>query len=578
MSVAFTGVTSRRHPCAFRHAFARVGAVGAREAGDVLRRRLALLLSRLRGEDLACALRWRLAPVLNVGEERWCIAGGAVARREAARRGWRILREVPPEVFLDALVAPHVRRLGERAVSRLAGEHPHLSAATRLAPGQGRVVRTLVPALFLFAGVMPLSAALLLFVPALFFLLLAALRLLAVLHAPLRPTPARLSDADLPHYTVLVPVYRETGVIDQLLAALAALDYPEEKRDIKILVEETDHAMRMALVRRALPAGCEVLVVPRGVPRTKPRALDYGLAFARGALLCIYDAEDIPAPDQLRRAAAAFAAASPRVACLQAALGWYNAEENWLTRMIALDYAGHFEVILPYLARMGWPLPLGGTSNHFRTAALRAVGAWDPFNVTEDADLGLRLARFGWRSGVLASRTGEEACVHLRDWIAQRSRWIKGWLQTWLVHLRTHRDYARRTGAGGLLVLHAVIGAGVFAALAHPFFLLWTLWNVLWPGSTAPLLGHSVVTALCVLVLVAGHFSAMALAAVGLHRRDQLHLWPWLFTLPLYWLLISAAAWLALWDFLVRPHHWRKTPHGLSRRRRARGAKGAGAT
>jgi glycosyltransferase XagB len=179
-----------------------------------------------------------------------------------------------------------------------------------------------------------------------------------------------------------------------------------------------------------------VIVVPCGLPQTKPRALNYALCFARGSLLTIYDAEDIPDPRQLRRAAAAFAVLPQDTACLQAELVFDNANENWLTRQFTIEYAMLFGMILPALAAHRLPLPLGGTSNHFRIDALRRAGAWDAYNVTEDADLGIRLARLGFDTDTITSCTYEEANVSLRNWMRQRTRWMKGFLATWLVHMR----------------------------------------------------------------------------------------------------------------------------------------------
>ncbi len=158
--------------------------------------------------------------------------------------------------------------------------------------------------------------------------------------------------------------------------------------------------MRRALRKHDLPPHFEVIVVPQGSPQTKPRALNYALQFCRGSLLTIYDAEDIPEPNQLREVARKFSGAGEKLACLQAQLSFYNPNENWLTRQFTAEYATLFGLILPALAAHNLPLPLGGTSNHFRTRNLRQIGGWDPYNVTEDADLGLRLARLGYRTGV----------------------------------------------------------------------------------------------------------------------------------------------------------------------------------
>jgi len=189
-----------------------------------------------------------------------------------------------------------------------------------------------------------------------------------------------------------------------------------------------------------------IIVVPDGQPRTKPKACNVGLRFAHGEFLVIYDAEDRPAPDQLRRAVAAFRAAPPEMVCLQARLSYWNVDENALTRFFTLEYAHWFDLMLDGLAALRLPIPLGGTSNHFRVQPLRMVGAWDPHNVTEDADLGLRVAAQGMTVSTLASTTLEEACCRPWPWIKQRTRWIKGYMQTALVHTRHPIRFVRAAG------------------------------------------------------------------------------------------------------------------------------------
>ena len=289
--------------------------------------------------------------------------------------------------------------------------------------------------------------------------------------------PRPLSDQELPVYTVLVPLYREVSVLVQLIEALLALRYPVHKLDIKLVIEKSDFEMRAAIARLTLPPHFTVVEVPPAHPVTKPKALNYALSLARGSLVTVYDAEDLPHPGQLRLAAATFATCEPRVACLQAVLAFYNPAENWLTRQFAIEYAALFDVQMPMLSALGWPFPLGGTSNHFRVDELRYVGGWDPFNVTEDADLGFRLARFGYEARAVASVTYEEANVALANWIAQRTRWLKGFLQTWLVHMRNPVRTWRELGHAGFFVLQATTLGPVASALVHPFFVLWLIWG-----------------------------------------------------------------------------------------------------
>jgi cellulose synthase/poly-beta-1,6-N-acetylglucosamine synthase-like glycosyltransferase len=329
-----------------------------------------------------------------------------------------------------------------------------------------------------------------------------------------------------------------------------------------------------------LPEHFDILIVPAGQPQTKPRALNYGMAFARGTLITIYDAEDIPHARQLRLAAERFANEDPSLACLQAALVYYNPTENWLTRQFAAEYGALFKVMLPALAAHELPILLGGTSNHFRMECLRTVGGWDPFNVTEDADLGLRLVRAGLRCSVLPSSTAEEANTHLGNWLKQRRRWLKGFLQTWLVHMRHPLNLHRDIGLQGFWTLQCLT-LGVFAsALLHPLLLVYSLIRFL-PEHlivTTSTTAGQLLSGLSLAVLVGGYGVSMGLAAVGLASVGMASRLPTVLTVPLYWMLQSVAAWAALWDFAIRPFHWHKTRHGLSRRFRNGQAPGATAT
>ncbi len=325
--------------------------------------------------------------------------------------------------------------------------------------------------------------------------------------------------------------------------------------------------MRRAVAKVALPEHFDVIVVPTGKPQTKARALNYALHFARGTLLTIFDAEDIPEPSQLRRAAESFAARPGNTACLQAELCFYNPNENWLTRQFTIEYATLFGLLLPALASYGLPLPLGGTSNHFRTSVLCRVGAWDPYNVTEDADLGFRLARHGYTIETFQSRTYEEANVRLGNWLRQRSRWLKGFLQTWLVHMRQPLLCASQLGVAGFWTFQAVTAGVVASALLHPVCIALTLWLMVtgraMPGEAG--LVPVMLAGLSLAVFVSGYGVAFIAGRRALRRLGIGGWWLSLATMPFYWLLMSLAAWLAVWDFIAQPFHWNKTEHGLSR-------------
>ena len=308
-------------------------------------------------------------------------------------------------------------------------------------------------------------------------------------------------------------------------------------------------------------------MAPLAGPRTKPKALAAALPFARGTFLVVYDAEDEPESDQLRRALAAFRNAPPELACVQARLAVDNVNDNWLTRLYAAEYAGLFDVLLPALARTRLPLPLGGTSNHFRTAVLRRIGGWDPFNVTEDADLGIRLARFGYRIDTIASTTYEEAPARFGPWLRQRTRWLKGWIQTYLVHMRAPRRLLRELGVGGFLAFQLLVGGTVLAALVHPFFLGIFAMDA---ASGALFVQHETAAeylrkGLELATLATGYLGSIVLGAVGLARRRMLGIAGTLLATPLYWLLLSLAAWRAVVQFAFSPYKWEKTEHGLAR-------------
>ncbi len=531
---------------------------------------LCVALRRLPAEELGEALQSRLLPVGVRADGALVFAACAPdALAHARRAGLPVIARTESPVFAAAAQAVHGRMLARQAERGLARRWPEFSASRRLTPEQAGAAVLLLS--LAFAAVMLAPAAVLnlgiALAAGLFFTGIIAIRMLCLMPAAPQGRAARpLNDAELPGYTVLVPLFRETAVLDQLTAALAALDYPPDKLDIKLLLEEDDMAMRQAVARLTLPPQFEVLTVPAGKPQTKPRALNYGLAFARGTLLTIFDAEDIPEPDQLRKAASCFAAAGDGLACLQAKLTFYNPHENWLARQFTAEYEVLFGLLLPTLAELDLPLPLGGTSNHFRIAALRQAGGWDAFNVTEDADLGLRLARFGFSTATLASRTYEEANLRLPSWIRQRARWLKGFLATWLVHMRDPLRLWRETGAGGFWAAQAMT-FGVFAsALLHPVCLAATLVTFTLTPAAPPGDGvSSFAGGLSLFVLLAGHGTAMAAGWRGLGlRRDRRGRLFTVLTMPVYWLLLSAAAWLALWQFITAPWHWNKTEHGFS--------------
>lgn len=379
-------------------------------------------------------------------------------------------------------------------------------------------------------------------------------------------------DKELPIYTIIAALYHETASVGQLLQAIAALDYPKEKLDVILVVEPDDQETRAAIARWGPPPTFQVLVAPATLPCTKPKALNWALPFARGSFVTIYDAEDIPEPNQLRAALEAFRAHGARTVCVQASLCINNPADSWLSCMFAAEYAGQFDVFLPGLAVLGLPLPLGGSSNHFRTAALREIGGWDAYNVTEDADLGYRLARSGYRAVTFASTTYEEAPVRLGGWLRQRSRWMKGWMQTWGVHMRAPTRLWREAGIKGILSLNLLIGGNVLTALATPILLLELVaYFSLRAATDQPTaLFTGPLMELHLAAIAAGYASTIGVGLMGLARRRQLHL-GWVLALtPIYWALLSVAAWRALYQLLIDPYRWEKTEHGVAARQKTR--------
>jgi cellulose synthase/poly-beta-1,6-N-acetylglucosamine synthase-like glycosyltransferase len=453
---------------------------------------------------------------------------------------------------LGANIEDVLMAAAERASDRLKHNRPEFSAATLsklaccipLLLGIGALIA-------LLNSVSTIALCAIAVLPAAFRVLLVA--------SPARRTgrfTSATTDTELPVYTIIAPLHREACVVDQLLSAIERLDYPAEKLDVIVIVEADEPATRAAITRRKHLIPITVIPAPPAGPRTKPKALNIALELARGSLVAIYDAEDRPEPSQLRSALQAFQCGGDGLACVQARL-CIDTDATWLARYFTAEYAGHFDVFLPKLAEFGLPLPLGGSSNHFRTAALREVGAWDPYNVTEDADLGMRLARFGYRCGVIESTTFEEAPATPRRWLSQRARWFKGWMQTFLVHMREPLRSFRELGPFGFATFMLVVGGNAFVALAHPIFVVGLCWRIAFGNEV------SIDATLCAASVATGYVPSVALAWRGLSYRgvpNKLRILAWT---PLHWLLLSTAAWWAVGELILAPTRWNKTEHGL---------------
>jgi glycosyltransferase XagB len=399
-----------------------------------------------------------------------------------------------------------------------------------------------------------------------------------------------------PLYTVLVPLYKERNVARNILVALGKLDYPHDRLDVKFLLEADDPDTLEAITNAGIPAYAEVVVVPAGQPKTKPRACNHGLDRARGEFLVIFDAEDRPEPDQLKQAVLAFRDSEEHIVCLQAQLAYHNHAQNLLTRWFALEYNVWFRRYLDGLVALGVPIPLGGTSNHFRTRILRDIGGWDPFNVTEDCDLGVRLYMAGHHTRTLDSTTWEEANSRVGNWIRQRSRWLKGYLITHLVWGRRPWLLVAKLGPWGALgfilsvfcvsilsALNLVLWAisGVYATLlavdltnGHGLWELLTTRDLLqerwsWPmifqgtGEDPVLAMMSQVFFAASVALILGNLAFILINFIAGRRPGQRGLLFAALISPLYWILLAIAAWKGMWQLIFKPHYWEKTVHGL---------------
>lgn len=374
-----------------------------------------------------------------------------------------------------------------------------------------------------------------------------------------------IKDNNLPTYTILCPLYREAAVLPQFVEAMNAMHWPKNKLDILILLESDDQETIQAAQAMQLPAHYRVIIVPDSEPKTKPKACNYGLAQARGQYVVVYDAEDKPEPDQLKKAFHAFSKAPKSIACMQAKLNYYNPHHNLLTRLFTAEYSLWFDVILPGLQSIQTTIPLGGTSNHFRLDTLVSLHGWDPFNVTEDADLGARLFRRGYKTAIINSITLEEANSNVKNWFRQRSRWIKGYIQTYFVHFRNPVRFAKEYGHHAIL-FQLIVGGKIAFMLINPILWIITisyfaLFHLV--GPTIEAIYPGAIFYMAATSLVVGNFIYLYNYMIGVAKRGQWELVKYVFFIPFYWLMISIGAGVAVFQFFVKPHYWEKTIHGL---------------
>ncbi len=381
-------------------------------------------------------------------------------------------------------------------------------------------------------------------------------------------TQSELKDTkEWPTYTIMCPLYKEWEVVPQFTKAIDDMDYPKDKLQVLLILEEDDVETQHEIKKMNLPKYFEVLVTPHTYPKTKPKACNYALLHTKGDYVVIYDAEDIPDPMQLKKAILTFQKMEGQnVVCLQAKLNFYNVKQNLLTRLFTLEYTLWFDLILTGLHAIGAPIPLGGTSNHFKRKYLNLLQGWDPFNVTEDCDLGIRLFKYGYKTKILDSVTLEEANSSFWGWFPQRTRWSKGYIQTYLVHMRRPHEFITDWSNPHLLTFQLVVGGKILSSLINPFLWLMTIAYFIFRAQLAPFIESLYIAPayyLAVVSLIFGNFLYFYNYMIGAAKKNQWDLMKYGFVVPFYWIMMSVSSWKALQQIILNPHYWDKTKHGL---------------
>ncbi len=530
------------------------------------------------------------AVLVNNMPDRYLLAVTAVLDEESQKETDSFLDKPVEQVLASQseidtyLEMVYNDEMKDESISKLLNEQPENSAVQTFTKAQklSALILLLVTAGLIAVGPMKSLTVLNIIMQFVYFAL-AVFKISILLMgtgdgAQIRPSEeeiGEIDERDLPVYTILVPMYREKEVVPRLIESIENLDYPKHKLDVRLLLEEDDVETQEAINSGKLPAYYSVIIVPHSLPKTKPKACNYGIIRAKGEYVVIFDAEDRPDRDQLKKVYLAFKRLPGEYACIQSKLNYFNSRQNILTKWFTQEYSMWFEILLPGLMKLDIPLPLGGTSNHFKTRVLKEVDAWDPYNVTEDADLGVRLYKKGYKTAVIDSRTWEEANSHLGNWIRQRSRWVKGYMQTWLVHMRNPFRLLKELGLRGFMGFQVMVFGTPFLPLINPFYwimlILWYMTKEGWIRMLFP--GFVYYMALAEFVL--GNFLFIYSNAVGMHFviEEIADKKTGIFShsivksailTPIYWIFMSLASYKAAWQLIAKPFYWEKTRHGLS--------------
>jgi len=469
-----------------------------------------------------------------------------------------------PTALRAALMQRAEHELTRQATNGLFEASPRYSAKLTLSGWQAFFIGAISVGVPLLAWFNPLWAFLALHIVGIFFFFCCSvMRFLAARNRVDRANlPVVTQGRERPVYSVLVALYREAEVVPRLLVALSRLQWPRHRLEIKLVCEAGDKETLEAIKAHKLRACVEVVEVSASLPRTKPKALRYALPLTTGEFVALYDAEDQPHPLQLEEAWQRFCARGEEVACVQAPLDVTNGRESTLSGLFAFEYAALFHGLLPWLAKVNHLLPLGGTSNHFRRDALLEVGAWDPHNVAEDADLGVRLARFGYACETISLPTREQAPEDFATWRPQRSRWFKGWAQAWLVHMRDPVSLFDDLGPRAFAVMQIMLGGMLASALLHPVIFVTAIMYAVMLLAGDPM--HHWQIALFVVDVLNLSFSYGAFLYLGWRNvlpNERPRFWKLAAWTPVYWMMLSYAAWCAVLELIRTPHYWNKTPH-----------------